>query len=71
MFDIITIQESWLDLSVIDAPIVGNTNFALARKDRSESSKMSSTGGGTFIVVRNNIKFENITPDTRTLVELT
>lgn len=71
VYDLILIQETWLDESIDSSVLVRDTNFSIIRKDRSASLNLRSRGGGTTISLRNCLKYQDITPNYPTIAEFT
>lgn len=56
-FDIICIQESWLDDSINDNEITGGTQFSIVRADRSFFNNPRKRGGGVCILIKDNFLY--------------
>lgn len=55
-FDIIFVNESWLNDGVYDSEVVDIDQFQIFRRDRSSSASLKRDGGGSFIAVRRDLR---------------
>lgn len=67
VFDLLLIQETWFDTSVETLELTRDTNFTAVRMHRSCTKNTRIRGGGTIIIIRNSLKFHDLTPKSMTL----
>lgn len=53
--EVICIQESWFNASVVNAEITRNSDYEIFRSDRSQSSNPATNGGGVFILAKKSL----------------
>lgn len=68
-FDIIALQETWLDDTVNSNEITMNTDYNAIRFDRCQSLNSRTRGGGVLLLIENDIKYVGIPHVQSTLLE--
>lgn len=54
-YDLVCLQESWLNDTVQNNELTHNTPYDMFRFDRCQSSNMASTGGGVITLAHHNL----------------